>query len=35
MILDEPNPKLKIVHFAGTEDAIHNSKEPWLREFWR
>ena len=35
MILDKPHPNLKVVHFAGTSDSIHNSKEPWLKEFWR
>ena len=34
MILDEPNPNLKIIHFAGPETAIHNCKADWIKSYW-
>ena len=34
MILDKPNPNLKIIHFAGPETAIHNCKADWIKSYW-
>ena len=35
MILDEPNPNLKIIHFAGPETSIHDCKEKWIEDNWK
>lgn len=35
MILDRPNPKLKIIHFANPDSNIHTSKEDWIQRYWK
>ena len=35
MILDEPNPKLKVIHFANPNSNIHSSKEEWIMRYWK
>ena len=35
MILDIPNPNLKIIHFAGPETSIHDCKEKWIEDNWK
>ena len=35
MILDEPSESLKIVHFANPNANIHDSKEDWLKNYWK
>ena len=35
MILDKPNPNIKIVHFANPETDIHNCKDEWIKEYWK
>ena len=35
MILDKPNPNLKIIHFANPETDIHNCKDGWIKEYWK
>ena len=34
MILDKPNPNLKIIHFAGPETVIHDCKANWIKPYW-
>ena len=35
MILDIPNPKIKIIHFASPNSTVHDCKESWLKEYWK
>ena len=35
MILDKPNPDLKIIHFANPNTEIHNSKYKWIKDYWK
>ena len=35
MILDQPNPSIKVIHFAGVNDSIHNCKEDWVKRYWK
>ncbi len=35
MILDKPNPLIKIIHFANPEADIHNSKYSWIKDYWK
>lgn len=34
MIMDQPNPNLKIVHFANPNSNLHDCQESWLRKHW-
>ncbi len=35
MILDKPNPKIKIVHFANPLTTIHHCKDDWIKDYWK
>jgi len=34
MILDKPNPDLKVIHFANPDTNIHDCKAEWIKEYW-
>ena len=35
MIMDKPNPKIKIVHFANPLTTIHQCKDDWIKDYWK
>jgi phenylpropionate dioxygenase-like ring-hydroxylating dioxygenase large terminal subunit len=35
MIMDKPNPKVKIVHFLNPLTTIHQCKNDWIKDYWK
>ena len=35
MIMDQPNPRLKLIHFANPNTTIHEANDNWLKEYWQ
>ena len=35
MIMDKPNPKIKIVHFTNPLTTIHQCKNDWIKDHWK
>ena len=35
MVLDKPNPSLKVIHFANPNTDIHNSNFSWIKDYWK
>jgi len=35
MIMDQPNPRLKLIHFANPNTTIHEAEDKWLKEYWQ
>lgn len=35
MVLDRPNPSLKVIHFANPHTDIHNSEYEWIKDYWK
>ena len=35
MIMDKPNPKIKIVHFLNPLTTIHECKNDWIKDYWK
>ena len=35
MFMDEVNPHIKVIHFTGLENNIHNNRNGWIKDHWK
>ena len=35
MFMDVVNPNIKVIHFTGPDNTIHNNKNGWIKDHWK
>ena len=35
MYMDEVNPNIKVIHFTGLDNNIHNNRNGWIKDHWK
>jgi len=35
MFLDGVSPNIKVVHFTGPGNTIHNNSNEWIKDYWK
>jgi hypothetical protein len=35
MFMDDVNPDIKVIHFTGPGNTIHNNRNGWIKDYWK